>query len=192
MGRTYLPPERRQDKTSSYTKANITFDLINAFGSVRNPTEAALLLQDLLTEKEVTNLSKRLRIAKEILKGTKQEEIVNELHCGFGMIAKVQRWIEDGGEGLRRVVSRLPERKRPPKFKVHTLPARLRVPQLLWDYMQQSISNMEDKETKKFLDKLGYKTVIDRSEQESLDQHYREQAFKKKVAKSKSKILRST
>ncbi|MEK7521395.1 MAG: hypothetical protein AAB599_01155 [Patescibacteria group bacterium] len=93
--------------------------------------------------------------------------------------------MEDGGEGLRKVISRLPKRKAPPKFKVHTLPARLRTPQILWDYFQYLESNMEDKEIKKFIDKMGYKAVMDRTYQESFDQHYREKAFQTKIAKNK-------
>ncbi|MEK7521396.1 MAG: Trp family transcriptional regulator [Patescibacteria group bacterium] len=92
MGRTYLPPEKRVDKTPSYLKADITFDLVNAFGLVKNPTEAALLLQDILTEKEFTNLGKRLRIAKELLSGAKHEQIIEDYHCGFSLISNKGGW----------------------------------------------------------------------------------------------------
>src|SRR3990167_2974995 len=187
MGKTYLPPEKRPDKTPQHLKADITFDLINAFGLVKNPTEAALLLQDILTEKEFVNLGKRLRIAKELLSGAKQEQIIEDYHCGFSLVSKVQRWLVDGGVGLRKVISRLPKRKTPPKFRVHTLPARLRTPQTLWDYIQYLRANGEDKEIKKFIDKMGYKAVMDKANQESFDQFYREKAFQSQIANKTTK-----
>lgn len=173
MGKTYFPPEKRVDKTPAYIREDITFDLINAFGLVANPLEAALLLEDLLTKKELGNLAKRLRIAKLLLDGRKQEEIIGELHCGFGLIARVQMWLRDGGEGLRKIIARLPKRQPYPERKFHRLPAQYQAPQLALEYIQYLRAHKQEKQIKKFLEKVEDKAVMDKSLREALDEYYR-------------------
>lgn len=173
MGKSYFPPEKRLDKLPPYLKEDLIFDLINAFSLVKDPIEAAMLLQDLLTKKELDNLAKRLRIAKEILSGTKQEKITEHLHCGFGTIARVQAWLREGGEGLRKIISRLPKRKQYPEIKPHIIPARYRTPQFILEYIQYLRANQEEKQLKKFLEKVDAKAVMDKSLREALDEYYR-------------------
>src|SRR3989344_2905016 len=61
MKNSYFTPEKRLDKVPPYLREDLIFDLINAFGLVKNSFEAAQLLQDILTKKELDNLSKGLR-----------------------------------------------------------------------------------------------------------------------------------
>lgn len=172
MRRTYFPPEKRTNKIPPYLKEDLTFDLINAFGLVRHPVEAALLLEDLLTKRELENLAKRLRIAKELLAGKKQEEITEELHCGFGIIARVKMWLTEGGEGLRNIIARLPKRKSYPERRTHLLPAQYRMPQLVLEYIQYLRANREENQIKKFLERIESKAVSDKSLREALDEYY--------------------
>ena len=65
---------KRLEKLTRNEQADLTFDLINAFSLVKNPLSTSLLLQDLLTALEIKNLSKRLRIAKFLLAGKKQDK----------------------------------------------------------------------------------------------------------------------
>jgi len=102
--------EKRFDKFSLNEQEDLIFDLINAFALMQSPADTALLLQDLLTEKEVRNLAKRLRIAKLILKGETNENIAREMHSSIATISKVRMWLENAGEGLRRVIKQLPKR----------------------------------------------------------------------------------
>lgn len=147
------------------------FDLINAFSLVKGPAESALILRDLLTESEVRNLSKRLRIAKLLVKGKKQWEIQEQLKCSFATITKVSLWLNSGGEGLRRIIARLPKRM-PPVTHVGGRPG-YRLPQLLLAAAQHALSERERKQLEKFLDKMNEKAVFDRSFQEAVDDYYR-------------------
>ena len=180
MTKTYFPPERRINKLSTLTNEDIIFDLINAFGLVKNPIEAAMLLQDLLTKKELDNLSKRLQIAKLLLAGVKQEEIIKNLHCGFGTIARVQTWLNEGGNGLRKIVVRLPKRKEYPTKQFSVLPPEYRMPQLVFKYMQYLRAHKEEAKIKKFLENVEDKTLIDKQLKEALDDYYRDKSTKRK------------
>lgn len=184
MRKSYLAPEKRLDKVPQYLKEDLTFDIVNAFGLVKNPIEAALLLQDLLTKKELDNLAKRLGVAKLLLAGKKQEEIIEQLHCGFGIIARVQMWLREGGEGLRNIIMRLPKRKQYSQRKFHVLPAQYRMPQLVMEYIQYLQANHEEKQIKKFLENVDDKAVLDKSLREALNEYYRDQYANRKKVKN--------
>lgn len=154
-----------------HKQEDIVFDLINAFSQVKGAVESALLLSDLLTESEVRDLSKRLRIAKRLLAGETQREIQEELKCSFATITKVNLWLNSGGEGLRRIIARLPERIRKPA-RVGGRPG-YRFPQLLVALAQHTLSERETGRLRKFLDKMDEKAVFDRSFQEAVDDFYR-------------------
>lgn len=153
--------EKRLDKFSKDEQEDLVFDLINAFSLANNPLDSAFLLQDLLTEDEVKNLSKRLRIAKLLLSGEKHEEIVKELHCSFATVTKVRIWLENGGEGLKKVIKKLPERN-----KVY-IPKRTPgvgygLPDILAHYISSSTTNREKKRLKNFIQNMKQKKSIDK------------------------------
>jgi len=109
---TTLPPlPEKQPPKLEPSQEELLFDLINAFALVKTPINASLLLQDLLTRSEIRNLSRRLRIAKLLLEGQTQPEIVDDLHCSFGTVSKVKQWLDNSGKGLRKVIKKLPKRK---------------------------------------------------------------------------------
>lgn len=176
MGKTFYPKEKKIPRIPPHLQEDLLFDLINALSQVKNPVESALLLNDLLTASEITDLSKRLRIAKRLIAGQKQRDIQEELKCGFATITKVSIWLQSGGEGLRRVIARLPTRIRKPT-RVGGRPG-YRLPQLLLAVAQHALSERETKQLKQFLDKMNEKAVFDRSFQEAVDELYRNRSKK--------------
>lgn len=177
MARTYFPPEKRLDRVSRSLREDLIFDLVNAFGLLKDSKEASQLLVDILTEKEINNIAKRLRIAKYLLGDYTHEEIVDELHCGFGTVARVQSWLESGGDGLRKTIARLPKRKQPAKIKEHFLPAYLRTPELLLEYAQHLQAKGEKTNLQKIISQVNEKAVYDRALKEDLDNFYRNKNF---------------
>lgn len=167
-----LTKERRFGKLSLKEKADLIFDLINAFALTRTPMESAMLLEDLLTENEVKNLAKRLRIAKLLLENKNIREIATQLHCSFATVAKVGIWLNNSGEGLRKVISRLPERKvvyRPNK----TPGVGYGLPQILLHLGSMHLKDKESKYLRKFIEEMGVKTTINREFRETSDQELR-------------------
>lgn len=112
---TYYPRPKRLEKMSKEDQLDLMFDLINAFRLVKTPLETALLMQDLLTASEIKHLAKRLRIAKLLLDSETHRDIAGQLHCSLATVTKVSIWINQGGEGLKDVIAKLPGRYPTPK-----------------------------------------------------------------------------
>lgn len=153
--------EKGLDRFTKDSQQDLVFDLINAFSLANNPTDSALLLQDLLTEDEVRDLSKRLRIAKLLLSGKTHEEIVQQLHCSYATVTKVRIWLSGAGDGLKKVISRLPERR-----KVE-IPKRAPgvgygLPDILAYYATSGLKSSENKRLEKFMQNMKAKSSSDK------------------------------
>lgn len=168
----FIYKEKRLNKFSKDEQEDLVFDLINAFSLANNPLDSALLLQDLLTEVEVKNLAKRLRIAKLLLDGETHEEIVNELHCSFATVAKVRIWLDNAGEGLKRVIKKLPQRR-----KVNT-PKRIPgvgygLPSIIDYYISAGLKVKEDKRLENFTKSMKAKNAVDRELRQDLNSEFK-------------------
>lgn len=153
--------QKRLDKFSLKEQEDLVFDLINAFALANNPLDCALLLNDLLTEDEIKDLAKRLRIAKLILAGDTHEEIVQEVHCSFATVTKVRIWLNNAGEGLKKIIKKLPERSKTPVIK-KTPGVGYGLPDIIAYYISTALKTKEDKSLKKFMTKMQEKTSVDR------------------------------
>lgn len=171
--------EKRIDKLSPMEQEDLIFDLINAFTLVKTPTETALLIQDLLTEKEVRNLSKRLRIAKLILAEKTHLEIIHELHCSMATISKVRMWLENAGEGLKGVIARLPKRKKA-YYPKRTPGVGYGLPQILLHYASVHLKEKERKRLVKLLETMRSKSALDQDFREELASQFHKKASRKK------------
>lgn len=164
--------EKRLDKFSTDEQGDLVFDLINAFSLVNNPYDSALLLRDLLTETEVRNLAKRLRITKLILEGKKHEDIVGELHCSFATIAKVSIWLDNGGEGFKKVIKKLPKRREV------NIPKKMPgvgygLPSMIDYYLSATLKKNEKKRLTKFLQSMKSKAASDRDLKGEISSEFR-------------------
>lgn len=171
--------EKRFDKLSPQEQEDLIFDLINAFTLIKSPVETALLLQDLLTEKEVRNLAKRLRIAKLILAGRTNDEMVREMHCSIATISKVRMWLENAGEGFRKVIQQLPKRRKVYKPK-KTPGVGYGLPQILLHYTSSYLTEKERNRLTKFLEDMRAKSATDRDFREETSYEFREKPRRKK------------
>ncbi len=159
--------DKRLEKFSANELEDLVFDLINAFSLVNNPTSAALLVQDLLTEKEVYNLAKRLRIAKLLLAGTKQEDIIKDLHCSFGTVVKVRQWINGAGKGFTHVISRLPKRRK--VYRPHKIPGvGYGLPQILYAAASAGLAYKEKAQLTSLIHGMHDKSAGDEALRETL------------------------
>ncbi|MBI2103689.1 hypothetical protein HYT59_01650 [Candidatus Woesebacteria bacterium] len=171
--RSYYQTPKRLEKLGRNEQLALMFDLINAISLVKRPTETALLLKDLLTAKEIKNLSKRLRIAKLILADNTEREIAESLHCSFATIAKVRMWLNEGGEGLRKVISKLPKRYKFPK-DLPPIPLEFQLPRLVSTIVQYSMAKKQASLLEKFAEGVSSKQALDKSLKEATDAFYSE------------------
>lgn len=167
---------KRLDKLSKSDHEDLLRDLVNAFCSLKSPTEAALFIQDLLTEKEVTNISKRLGIAKLFLEGKKYEEIEKELHTSHGTVAKVGAWLAQKGEGFRLVVQRLPKKLKVKDWRDYSQWDKFKRghpmyfwPELLLEEIVRSANKKEKERLSKVLKNLGQKSHLHKKLQELIN-----------------------
>lgn len=107
----FIEKNKRLEKLSKDKQESLVFDLIHAIIAAQTVSDAALFLQDLLTQSELKILGKRLRIAKLLLEGRTYEEIEKNLHVSHGTVAKIAAWLTDRGDGFRRIVKKLPKQK---------------------------------------------------------------------------------
>ncbi|OGM13688.1 hypothetical protein A3A76_02660 [Candidatus Woesebacteria bacterium RIFCSPLOWO2_01_FULL_39_23] len=168
---TFYDKEKRLDKLSKSEQEDLLFDLINAFAVVKNSEDSALLLHDLLTKREVQNLSKRLRIAKLLLADVLQEDITNKLHCSYATITKVKVWLDEGGDGLRKVISKLPERKLKPKYEKSLVKPDL--PKILIALAREYGFTKEKHKLDNFLNDLEGKHLIDKQIRQVFNDEFR-------------------
>ena len=194
----YDEKPKRLDKLSKNDHEDLLRDLINAFSSLKSPTEAALFVQDLLTEKEVTNLSKRLRIAKLFLEGKTYEEIEKELHTSHGTVAKIGAWLAQKGEGFRLIIQRLPKKQEIKDWREYSQWDKLKRryplhfwPELLLEEIVRSANRKEKERLSKVLKNLGQKSSMHKKLQELIEEDYREQRSAKKRARLRAQTLKS-
>ncbi len=177
------------EKLSRAMREELLFDLINAFSLVRSPEDSALFIQDLLTEAEVMWLSRRLRIAKLLLKGEKYEGIMVELHTSRATIAKVGSWLAERGEGFKRVIRKLPELEKVKSWEDKSYWEQMasRYPRYFWPLLSDGEGkNVRVQKQKEHLDKvlkgLGRKESIHRKIQERADEYYKKKWKERKKA----------
>ena len=175
------------NKLSKPMQEELFFDLITAFSLIKSAEDSALFIQDLLTDFEVKILSKRLRIAKLLMKGEKYEDIMIGLHTSRATIAKVGSWLAERGEGFKRVVGKLPELEKVKSWEDKSYWEQMasRYPRYFWPLL----SDGEGKKARvqkqrehlgKVLEGLGKKESIRRKIQERADEYYKERWEEKK------------
>lgn len=170
---------RRWEQLSKGDQADLLYDLLSSFTLLKNLPEAASFITDLLTSDEVKFISKRLRIAKLLLSDWKYRDIEKSLKVSQSTVAKVASWLKEKGEGFRKTISKIPERRRLKhwseeegweKFK-RSHPGSFWPELMMKDWENNAIKN-ENKKLKLTLEDLGSKDVV----HHRLDEQFREEA----------------
>ena len=158
---------RRWERLSVSEQADFLFDLINAFTLLKSSAEAAAFVTDLLTSDEVKFLSKRLRIAKLLMTGKSYDEISQLAKTSPVTIAKVSAWLKEKGQVMKKIIGKLPARK---KLKEgYDFPKSMWLGRLVENLEKESVKDEEGK-LRGVLEDLGSKDVIRHRE----DEAYRE------------------
>ncbi|KKQ91938.1 MAG: TrpR like protein, YerC/YecD [Candidatus Woesebacteria bacterium GW2011_GWB1_39_10] len=180
---TYYRKLQRAERIKPSERLTLFFDLISSFGLSKNPIDTANFLQDLLTANEITNLAVRLRIAKLLLAGKSYVEIKNETRTSSATITKVSMWLQEKGEGFRKVISKLPT-KYQVLLKIPSGPLEFHLPQILLATFEQSQLGRKKSLVEKFSENVNEK----RSKDKQLKEQFREFYFKRKPKNNTSSI----
>lgn len=95
----------QQSRLTETEKHELRDELMNAIRALRKE-DVARFLHDLLTPSEILMLARRIRIAKALLAGNTYEAIALREKVSYSTIQLVDRAIQRGLEGYRRVLAR--------------------------------------------------------------------------------------
>ncbi len=90
------------NQLSDLEKKKYLGDFYEIISKLRGYEEVREFFRDLLSLSEIVMLSKRVQIAKMILRGYDYDYIKNQLKVGESNIARVERWFNYGGGGYRK------------------------------------------------------------------------------------------
>ena len=173
---------KRWDKISKEDQADLLYDLLFGVTLLSNLTEAAAFITDLLTRGEVRLLSKRLGIAKLLLSDYTYQEINEALKVSHSTIAKVASWLSEKGEGFRKVLKQIHERRRLKNPRERSEWERFKKsqaasfwPEIALEKMEEASVRAENEKLKAAIADLESKDVINRR----IDESYREGRKKK-------------
>ena len=81
--------------------------LVKAVLSMKNDRELKKLFQDLMTEKEIFELSNRFKAAGMLQRGISYSIIENETKLSSTTIARVSKWLQKGKGGYLLALDRI-------------------------------------------------------------------------------------
>ncbi|MBI2635764.1 transcriptional regulator [Candidatus Peregrinibacteria bacterium] len=81
--------------------------LYGLFASVRNAKEAALLLEDILTPRELSSVAERWKLIQALSSGMKQREINKKLKISISKITRGSRALRYGKGGFALFIKRM-------------------------------------------------------------------------------------
>lgn len=93
-----------------HLSSNDTKALYKAILSLKSEEECKKFLRDLLTEKEIKELTNRWNVARMLDKKVPYEQIEKETGMSSTTIARIQKWLVGGMGGYRLILKRLKPR----------------------------------------------------------------------------------
>ena len=134
-----------------------------AVAVIKNPSEAAKLLTDLLGRQEMEMLAKRLKIAEMLIDDSTYRQIGQALKVSSTTVARVQTWLQASGEGDRLAVERIRKTgasKSSKNMNFNSLKKRYPIyfwPQILLENWVKKSNDREKRQMRVILDKLQSK-----------------------------------
>ena|ERR1700761_3417814 len=92
--------------------------LVDTLSSISSSNDIRNFLRDVLTEKEILEISARLEAARMLECGNKYTDIVSQTKLSSRTVARVSVWLKNGCGGYRVALDAVNQ------HQTHTLPAR--------------------------------------------------------------------
>lgn len=83
--------------------------LLSVMLAANTRAQAKTILGDLLTEKEIKDLSQRVYIAKCLQQGDSYTTIQSKCGASAATIAQISKWVNEGGGGYKLMLNLLDE-----------------------------------------------------------------------------------
>ncbi len=101
-----MPGKVKYNQLTNFEKKKYLGDFYTMVASLRNRDEVKMFFKDLLTLSEMVMISRRLQIAQMLLEGMTYEEIKTKLKTGLDTIGQVDRWLNSGFGGYKKIIER--------------------------------------------------------------------------------------
>jgi TrpR-related protein YerC/YecD len=101
-----MPGKVKYDQLTDFEKKKYLGDFYTMVASLKNRDEVKMFFKDILTLSEVVMISRRLQIAQMLLESESYEDIKKKLRTSFDTIGQVDRWLNTGFGGYRKVLER--------------------------------------------------------------------------------------
>jgi len=73
--------------------------------------EVKKFFKDLLSLSETVMISRRIQVAKKLMKGLSYDDIIREMRVGKATVAQVDRWLNSGFGGYRQQIKKYNNKK---------------------------------------------------------------------------------
>ena len=90
---------------SKIWKDEKTQQLVEALLSISDKTTMQNFLRDVMTEKEIVEISARLEAARMLTEGKKYTEIVAKTRLSSRTVARISEWLQNGCNGYQAALS---------------------------------------------------------------------------------------
>lgn len=109
-----MPGKVRYHDLSEDERKKYLGEFYSMIALLKTREEVKKFFKDLLTLSEIVMISRRIQVAKMLLEGYTHQEIRKKMKVGFNNISQVDRWLNNGFGGYRKVIQ---EYKKKNKFK---------------------------------------------------------------------------
>ena len=108
-----MPGKVKYHELPENEKKKFLGEFYSIVASLETREDVKNFLKDLLTLSETVMISRRIQVAKKLLEGCTHEEIKKELKIGFTTISNVERWLNNGFGGYKKMIGKYNKKYKP-------------------------------------------------------------------------------
>jgi TrpR-related protein YerC/YecD len=121
-----MPGKVKYNQLTEFEKKKYLGEFYTMVSLLESRDEVKEFFKDLLTLSEVVMISRRLQAAVMLLEGFTCDEVSRKMKMGMTTISQVERWLENGFGGYKKVIKRFKGKKMPKKETVPAPPFSLK------------------------------------------------------------------
>ncbi len=101
-----MPGKVKYNQLSDFEKKKYLGEFYTMVSLLKSRDEVKEFFKDLLTLSEVVMISRRLQAAQMLLEGFTYDEISRKMKMGLATIGQVEKWLNNGFGGYKKVIQR--------------------------------------------------------------------------------------
>ena len=101
-----MPGKVKYNQLSDFEKKKYLGEFYTMVSLLKSRDEVKEFFKDLLTLSEVVMISRRLQAARMLLDGATHDEISRKIKMGVATVAQVEKWLNNGFGGYKKVIRR--------------------------------------------------------------------------------------